>query len=349
VASPEQQRVLDIASFREELARLEGEGIVALDPQTREHVHAHHEAVLASLAARANVDLTQAAAQLSLGMRIATLLGASALSAAYGFFVASVWGKLELQPQLLLVALPPLLLSVLTHAAARREQSGYVASVLGTVAVIALWVGLAAIGSLFNLPDSRELLLAVGVFAMALAYLYRLGLPLLLGIGALGGWLWSLAAIPLGLFWRDAFGLSDPLVPLGVICLAIPAVIRRPAGFAPVWRTIGAIAFGMGVLITGLNGQFSAMDGGIDRPYIEAAYQVLAAIALPLLVVIGVRRDWGGVTVVGVIFLILFLLTRLSAWFWDYLPKWLFFLLVGVLALLVLLLLRQLRARRATA
>lgn len=349
MASPEQQRVADIAAFREELARLEREGIAAFDAETAGRVHGYHDRVLASLTADTTIDATPAAAQLSLGMRIATFLGAGALSAAYGFFVASVWGTLEMRPQLLLVSLPPLVLVLLTHLAWRRERSGYVASLLATVAVIALWVGLVAIGSLFNLPDTRQLLLAVGVFALLLAYLYGLGLPLLLGIVTFGGWLWSLAALALGLFWRDAFGMFDPLVVLGVLALLVPAVIRRPAGFAPIWRTTGAIAFGTGVLLAGSNAQLSALDGGIDRPYIEAAYQVLAAIGLPALIVIGVRRDWSGVTVVSVIFLSLFLMSRLNAWFWDYLPKWLFFLLVGLLAVLVLVLLRQLRSRRVTA
>lgn len=350
MASPEQQRVLDIASFREELTRLEREGIAALDPQTSERVHAHHDAVLASLAALSNVDLTPAAAQLSVGMRIATLLGAAALSAAYGFFVASRWGTLELPQQLLLVVVPPVLLVLATHLAAARERSGYVASVLATVAVIALGTGLGVIGSLFNLPDSRNLLLAIGVFALVLAYFYRLGLPLLIGIGAFGGWLWSLAAIPLGLLYNDAFMYQEPMLLLGVLAMVLPTLLPRPAGFAPIWRTAGVLACCSAMLALSLTARLSLLDGLVDRPWIEGGYQLLAVIALPLLIVLGVRKEWRGVTIVAVVYFIFFLISRLGAWFWDYLPKWLFFLLVGVLAMLVLLLLRQIRARKvATA
>ncbi len=347
--SPEQQRVLDIASFREELTRLEREGVTVLDPQTSEHVHAHHDAVLASLADLANVDLTPADAKLSVGMRIATLLGAAALAAAYGFYVSSVWATLPLMQQLLMVTVPSLILVMLTHLTAVRERTGYVAAVFATVAVIALWIGLVAVGTLFNLPDTRNLLLAVGVFALTLAYMYGLGLPLLIGIVTIGGWCWSLVSIPLGLFWRDGFAYFDPVAVLGLIYLLMPRVLPRPAGSGGIWRTVGAMAFGAAVVVLGMNARLSLLDGSVDPQWIEGGYQALAVLALPLLMVLGVRREWTGVTAVAVICFVLFLVMRLDDWFWDYLPKWLFFLLVGLLALLVLLLLRQLRTRKAVA
>jgi hypothetical protein len=49
--SPDQLRASAIISFRQELARLEAEG-VALDPATQERIRAHHDATLAALAAR---------------------------------------------------------------------------------------------------------------------------------------------------------------------------------------------------------------------------------------------------------------------------------------------------------
>ena len=345
--SPEQQRVLDIASFREELARLEREGVTVLDPQTSEQVRAHQDAVLASLADLANVDLTPADAKLSVGMRIATLLGAAALSAAYGFYVSSAWATLPLMQQLLVVTVPSLILVMLTHLTAVREPSGYVASVFAAVAVIALWIGLVAIGSLFNLPDTRNLLLAVGVFALTLAYMYSLGLPLLLGVVAIGGWCWSLVGIPLGLFWRDGFVYLDPVAVLGLVYLMMPRALPRPAAFGGIWRTVGAAAFGASVVVLGMNARLSLLDGSVDPQWIEVGYQALAVLAFPLLMVLGVRKEWTGVTAAAVVCFVLLLVTRLDDWFWTYLPKWLFFLLVGLLALLVLLLLRQLRARKA--
>jgi uncharacterized membrane protein len=342
--SQAQSRASAIIGFREELARLTAEG-VAVDPTAIAAIRAHHDALLADFARQADVDLTATAAQLSLGMRIATVLGAAALSAAYGFFVASVWGDLTIAPQLLLVTFPPIILAFLTDYASRREASGYIASIMATVAMIAFWVDLIAVGSLFNLPDSRSLLFAIGAFAFALAYLYRLGIPLLVGILTIGGWLWSLAAIPRGLWWRDGIDSMEPMLVLGVACMVMPRLLPRPAGFIPIWRVTGVLAVSIALLTLGQNVLTSAFHG-VNPNILEGIYQLACAIVFPWLVVIGVRREWREITLIGTSSLSLFLLLRLHDWFWDYLPKWLFFLLVGFLALLVLLLLRQLRSRK---
>ena len=344
--STEQLRASAIIAFREELARLEAEGVVALDPATRQRIRAHHDATLAALATRGDVDLTAAAARLSTGMRIATLLGTIALSAAYGLFVSAHWGTLALAPQLALVGFPPVLLVVLTHVAVVRERSGYVASLIATVAAIAFAVNLGTLGQLYNLPDSRVALLAVGAFAMLLAYGYGLTLPLIVGIGGLGGWLWTLGAIPLGLWWRDGFGVIEPLLLVGLLALAAPTWIRGPAKFAPWWRGMGASALVLGLLLVESNGGLSAF-ATTGRHTIETGYKLLGAVALTGLVVWGIRRDQRLVTQIGSVGAVLYLFMRLVDWFWDLLPKWLFFLLVGAFALSVLLVLRRLRRARA--
>ncbi len=346
--STEQLRASAIIAFREELARLEAEGVVALDPATRERIRAHHDATLAALAASGEVDLTAAGARLSTGMRIATLLGTIALSAAYGLFVSSHWGTLSLALQLALVTFPSVLLVVLTHVAAARERSGYVASLIATVAAIAFAVNLGTLGQLYNLPDSRAALLAVGAFAMLLAYGYGLTLPLIVGIGGLGGWLWTLGAIPLGLWWRDGFGVIEPLLVVGLLALVAPAWIRGPAKFSPWWRGMGATAIVLGLLLVESNGGLSAF-ATTDRHTIETGYKLLGAVVLTALVVWGIRRDQRLVMQIGSVGAVLYLFMRLVDWFWDLLPKWLFFLLVGAFALSVLLVLRRLRRVRVEA
>jgi len=346
--SAEQLRASAIIAFRDELARLEAEGVVALDPATRERIRAHHDATLAALAAAGEVDLSVTAARLSAGMRVATLLGTIALSAAYGLFVSAYWGKLPLALQLALVTLPPILLVALTHVAAARERSGYVASLIATVAAIAFAINLGTLGQLYNLPDSRGALLVVGAFAMLLAYGYGFTLPLIVGIGGIGGWLWTLGAIPLGLWWRDGFGVIEPLLLVGVLALTAPAWIRGPAKFAPWWRGMGATVLVLGLLLVQSNGEVSAF-WTTNRHTIEIVYELVGAVVLTSLVVWGIRRDQRLVAQIGTAGAVLYLFMRLVDWFWDLLPKWLFFLLVGGFALAVLLVLRRVRRLRVEA
>lgn len=342
MTSEPQQRVAAILGFREELARLEAEGIATLDPATRDRIRAHHDATLAALAASGEVDLSASAARLSIGMRIATLLGTIALSAAYAFFVSAHWGQRGEAAQLALVLLPPILLVGLTHVAARREPSGYVAALLATVAAIALAVNLGTLGTLYNLPDSRRVFLATGLLALLLAYGYRLTLPLLVAIGGLGGWLWSLGAIPLGLWWRDGFMLMEPLLLVGALAFAVPSLTRGPAAFEPWWRGVGTAALVLGLLLVQSNGHLSMLVT-VAPGEVELAYKIVGAAVLVALITWGIRHGSAIVTRIATTGAVLYLFMRLVDWFWDLVPKWAFFLIVGGFALAVLFGLRRLR------
>ncbi len=338
-----QQRADRILAFRAELQELETAGVATIDPAVVAQIRAHHDTVLAQLAAGTEVDLSRGEARLSAGMRAASILGAAALSAAWGFFVAATWNDIGRPARLALVAVPPILLVLGTAYAARRERSGYVASIVATVAVIAFGVNLAALGVLYDLPDSRHFLLAVGSFAMILAYGYGLVLPLLGGIIGVGGWLWSLAAIPQGRWWDGAYGQFEPLALLGLAAMFLPRLVRHgPPSFTLTWRGCGAAAVMVALLALGETHHASLLDGA-NTALLEGSYQLLGAAAFALMIWQGLARDRGELVRAGTVGMGMLLLLRAVDWFWELMPKWLFFLLVGALAFGTLLLLRRLR------
>jgi|CXWL01.1.fsa_nt_gi uncharacterized membrane protein len=338
-----QQRADRILAFRAELVELESSGVATLDPSMAAQIRAHHDGILARLATETEVDLSRGEARLSAGMRTASILGAAALSAAWGFFVAAMWNDIGRPARLALVTVPPILLAIGTAIAARREKSGYVASIVATVAVIAFGVNLTALGALYDLPDSRNFLLAVGSFAMILAYGYRLVLPLLGGIVGVGGWLWSLAAIPQGRWWDGAYGQFEPLLLLGLVALGVPAVVRRgPPSFTTAWRACGAAAVMVALLVLGETHHASLFDG-VNRSLLEGGYQLLGGAAFAVMIWQGLARDRGELVRAGTVGMGMLLFLRAVDWFWELMPKWLFFLLVGALAFGTLLLLRRLR------
>ena len=61
------------------------------------------------------------------------------------------------------------------------------------------------------------------------------------------------------------------------------------------------------------------------------------------LTALGIRRDWPETTRTALVFFILFLHTKFFDWWWDWLPKYLFFLLIGLASVLVLAVLQRLR------
>jgi hypothetical protein len=76
-----QRRADDIRIFREELERLQTANVLALTADQRAALALHHDALLAGYAQSFDIDRDRHAKQLSLGMRIASFLGALALAA----------------------------------------------------------------------------------------------------------------------------------------------------------------------------------------------------------------------------------------------------------------------------
>ena len=82
---------------------------------------------------------------------------------------------------------------------------------------------------------------------------------------------------------------------------------------------------------------------------IENGYQLLGFAGSALTVWLGIRRHWPGVVNLGSTFFVLYLYTKLFDWFWDWMPKYLFFLLLGLVAVLLLVVMRRFRARTGEA
>lgn len=344
-------RAEQIRAFRDEVRSLEAEGVVALAPEAAANVHRHQEALLAGLGIDGDVDLSREEARLSVGMRIATLLGAIALSAAWAMFVREMWDDLGLVAKLVLVWVPPVLLASLTHFSVSHERSGYVASIVASVASVALLVAIVATWRVYALAPSQHVFLAVGAFALFLAYRYGLGLVLLIGIVGMGGWLWALTAFIQGSRWEDAFDIVEPLLAVGILSFLLPRLlVGGPASFAPIWRAAGAIMGTAALLILGISHHASVFEHTFRPELVETGYQIVGFVAFVSMIGVGLRRDEMILVRTGAVGLVLFLLLRMVDWFWDTIPQWLFFLIVGALAvgsiLVMLRVRRQLQARR---
>lgn len=57
----------------------------------------------------------------------------------------------------------------------------------------------------------------------------------------------------------------------------------------------------------------------------------------------GIKHKWGEVTNTGNVFFILFLYTKLFDWWWDWMPKYVFFFVLGLTAILALMVFKRVR------
>jgi len=79
---------------------------------------------------------------------------------------------------------------------------------------------------------------------------------------------------------------------------------------------------------------------------IKGIYQVLGFTGSAAVIWLGMRRSWPEVANTGMVFFVIFLYTKFFDWWWDVMPKYLFFLVVGLTAILFLVVLRRLHRSR---
>jgi uncharacterized membrane protein len=339
-----QRRVDRIRAFREELAELERLGVVALDTEERERLRRHHDQAVTALAARFDVDSTDAERRLSAGMRIASLLGAIALSAAVYFFFGRFWAELPAWGQVVLLGSAPLLAVAGMEAAARRERTLYVTGILGLVAVASFVLDLNVLAATFDLRPSPNAFLAWSLFALALAYAYGLRLLLLAGVVSLTVFFSAQVAGAMHCPWDFLVERPENLsLPAALVfaLAALPASRSRP-GFSPLLRGSGLTVLFLALFVVSNWGEASYLP--FPRHGVEIGYQVLSVALATAAIVGGARRGWREVEIAGTAFLVVLLLARFFDWWWDFMPRWLFFLVIGVLAIGMLAALRRLRS-----
>src|SRR6185503_17674066 len=132
--SDAQQRADDIRVFTGELARLEQEGVLALTQAQRDAVAAHHRDLLARFAQAYDIDRDVRAKQLSLGMRIASFLGALALAASVFFLFHQFWDRFSTAVQVVVLIAAALGTLGATVVIQGRDSSGYFTKLAAMVA-----------------------------------------------------------------------------------------------------------------------------------------------------------------------------------------------------------------------
>jgi uncharacterized membrane protein len=342
-----QQRADQVGAFTRELGELEREGVLRLAPDDRDRVGHYHAALLEQLAGRFDVDRSDRQRRMSLGMRIASLIGAATLSAAVVLFFYRVWGLLTTPAQLAVLVAAPLALLGAVEVSARREKTLYVASILAITATAAFILDISVVGAIFNMRPSPFALALWGAFALAVAYSYGLRLLLAGGLVLALGFLCVLAARVAGLDIGVSLARPETLLPAGALVFAgsFLAANRRRAGFPETCRLVGTIAVLLPLIfLSTWSGVFSYLpwpERVTGRMYDVAGFFLGAAG-----IWFGIRAGWRELVQVATAFLVIFVFAKCFDWWWDWMPRYLFFLLLGGLAVAVLVVLGRIRSRQ---
>ncbi|WP_296227212.1 DUF2157 domain-containing protein [Ralstonia sp. UBA689] len=341
--SEAQLRADDIHAFRGELARLEAEGILQLTTEQQRAVAAHHDRLLATFTTTFDIDRDSKARQLSLGMRVASFLGALALAASVFFMFYQFWGNFAETAQVVILlgaALGSLSLTVWVQG---RDSSGYFTKLAALVAFACFVLDLVMLGQIFNITPTDKALLPWAALAFLLAYSCDLRLLLATGICCVIAYVSARFGEWGGLYWLDAGRRPENFFPVAALLLAIPMVIRhrRFVGFDAIYRVFGLLCLLVPMLILGHWGNGSYLD--LDPKLIEGGYQTTGFVISGLAIWFGTRRSWNDTVNTGIASFVIFLYTKFYDWWWAIMPKWLFFLALGLSAILILLVLSRLR------
>lgn len=343
--SEAQLRADQIRIFREELERLERAQVLELSPAQRQALTQHHDELLASYAQSFDIDRDRHAKQLSLGMRIASFLGALALAASVFFLFNQYWGLFPTTVQVALLIVASLGSVVATFWVGRRDSSGYFAKLVAMVAFACFVLNVSLLGGMFNITPSDKAFAVWGAFALLLAYTFDLRLLLGAGILCLVSFVAARAGTWSGMHWLDFGERPENFFPAGVLLLLVPAVIiahDRFTGFASIYRVFGLLTLLLPTLVLANWGRSSYLP--LSSSTVEYLYQFLGFAGSTAAIWWGARREHADAVNTGTTFFVIFLYTKFYDWWWEIVPKFVFFLIIALTAILFILVMKRLRA-----
>ncbi|MCP4976879.1 MAG: DUF2157 domain-containing protein [Maribacter sp.] len=337
-----QHRVDQIRNFQIELEILENDKVLSLQVNQKTEISKYHHNLLGHLSSTFDIDSSKRDKQLSLGMKIASFLGSIALAASVFFLFYQFWGNFSTAVQVVILLSSPALGLSATMFAAQKEKTGYFSKLFGLVTLASFILNLVMFGQMFNISPSSNAFLIWGVFALLLAYASDARLLLGAGIICIAGFLSAQAGTWGGCYWFHFGERPENFFPVAILLLATPYLPHNKfSGFDKIYRVFAMLLLLVPVLILSNWGRISYMN--FTRETVEVLYQIIGFGCSSVAIWYGIKKNFQEVVNTGNVFFTIFLYTKFYDWWWDWMPKYLFFLLIGLSAILILLIFKRLR------
>ncbi|HEY7640390.1 MAG TPA: DUF2157 domain-containing protein [Steroidobacteraceae bacterium] len=339
-----QRRADEIRVFREELERLQAEHVLTLTDEQRQSVQQHHDALLGSYTATFDIDRDQQAQRLSLGMRVASFLGAVALAASVFFLFNQYWGLFPTWAQVTLLLVASLGTLFATYWIGRRDPTGYFSKLAAMVAFACFVLNIALLGEMFNITPSDKAFIVWAALALLLAYTFDLRLLLAAGILCFIAFVSARVGTWSGVYWLYFGERPENFFPAAALLFCLPLFVSHAKfqGFAALYRIFALLTLLLPVLVLANWGEISYLP--FSAAAVERIYQVLGFVLSAAAIWLGVRCEWADTVNTGTVFFVIFLYTKFYDWWWEIVPKFVFFLIIGLTSILFILVMKRLRA-----
>ena len=198
------------------------------------------------------------------------------------------------------------------------------------------------LGQIFAINPTQNAFLVWSLFAFILAYTYGIRILQVAGILSLMGYLAATMGTWRGCYWLSFGERPENFIAAGLAIFGLSFIPHKKLSeFPPYYRVFGLLAVFIAVLILANWGRISYLP--LARQTVEYLYQVIGFVAAGLTIWAGIKNHWPGTTNLGSTFFAIFLYTKFFDWWWEWMPKYLFFLVLGLVAILLLLVLKRLR------
>lgn len=341
-----QQRVDQIHAFQQEVVVLERDGIFAVSAEQTEQIRDYHSQLLNKLAAAYDVDTSIQSKQLTIGMKIASLLGALAMATSIFFLFYQFWGYLGTSIQVGILIIAPIALLLLVLHLAKKEHSAYFSKIAALVSLSCFVLNLSMLGQIFNITPSPNAFAVWAAFSFLLAYACNARLLLFFGIVSISSFIAMKLGSWSGVYWISFGERPEHFFIPSLIIFMLPQLTthNRYTGFEAIYRVTAMIMLFLPILILSNWGRISYLNWSPEL--IEGFYQIIGFALSAFAIWLGVKRHWSEVTNTANIFFILFLYTKFFDWWWEWMPKYVFFFILGLSALLALMVFKRLRLSR---
>jgi len=183
-----------------------------------------------------------------------------------------------------------------------------------------------------------------GLFGLTLAYSYGHRLLLWFGLLGLAGFANASMIGWTGVLWSACFLRPENYLAAGLVIFALSVLLphRDHPQFPTIYRLFGLLYFLIPVFVLANWGGSSYL--ALNPETIEIGYQILGFGVCAAAIWIGIAHGWRETVNIGTTFFVVFLYGKYIDWWWQWMPKYVFFFVVGLTALGVLILLRRYRS-----
>lgn len=337
-----QARANQIQAFNLELQQLHIDNVLTLSNEQSLQIKDYHSTLLASLSGAFDVDTNNTEKQLSHGLKIAAFFVALGMAASVFFMFYQFWGHFSPLAQSIVLLASPLLMLLSCWILLKKDASGYYAKIAGFLSLVCFILNLSMLGEIYNITPSPDAFLIWSLMSLGLAYLTRSRLLLASAIMLFAGFLSARIGVWFGLYWMSFGERPETFFIPAVIVFSLGHLsVKHYENFAAVYRIFGALLLLLPILVLSHWARGSYIN--LDREVIEGIYQVMGFALSAALIALGVRRNWNDAINTGTVFFTLFLYTKMFDWFWEWFPKYLFFLVIALMSLLMLMVFKRIR------